>query len=900
MDTATPKIPLSRTRKKLFNFAEFSKNLADSSSPITCYREAVKSARVILDENFKQKKNIEGIIQDLAWFIDQLLCFAWEQYDWKDANDISLIAVGGYGRGELHPYSDIDIQILLTKNDKAKYKTNIEHFLTFLWDIDLEIGQSVRSIKENQQEAARDITVATALIESRTLFGNPELLDTVISQIDRKKVWKPEKFFKAKKEEQINRHRKQNDVEYALEPNLKEAPGGLRDIQTIGWISKRHFGASDFLDLVERNFLEENEYKDLIKGRDFLWKVRYGLHMINGRREDRLLFEHQRTLAEIFGYKDDKSSLAIEKLMKEYYRNVQTLRELNDVLLQLFDEEIIRSKERAKIKPINNRFQIRNNYIEVTNKRVFERTPFALIEIFVLLAQNKNNLGIRAKTIRLIRNSRHLIDNEYRRDIRNISMFMELLRSPYLMVGRLRQMKRYGILAAYLPEFGRIIGQMQHDLFHIYTVDDHTLQVMENMRRFRLPLAEENFPVAAALFHRLPKIELLYIAGLYHDIAKGRGGDHSVLGRKDAESFCRRHRLGKWDTDLVGWLVAHHLTMSSVAQREDIQDPEVVKKFALNVGDQTRLDYLYVLTVADINGTNSTLWNTWRASLLRSLYQLTKRALSQGLEETVGKAELIRENQLAAIELLESSGFSGKQARDVWNSPSEDYFLHEKPKDIAWQTVAIASHKSNVDPLILIKNNTENRNEGATQIFIYKQNSHFLFANIATALDRLNLNIQDARIYTTDSDFSMTSFMVLESNGQPIGKNPQRMEEINKTLNDYVSSSSAIKPAEKQRASRAHRQFTRSTETTLSNHQHTPHSVLEVLCPDRPGLLAKVAGIFVEMNITLHNAKITTLGENVEDVFFITDSDNHPIEDGHIGQLLQDEIKKHLDAEIAR
>ncbi len=893
------KSPVSRSRKKLFDKAAFLKDIEQSTSALRCYREAVQNARKILDERFIQKGNIEALIEDQTWFVDQILITAWQQFAWKDANDISLIAVGGYGRGELHPYSDIDIQILLAKNNKDKYKADIESFLTFLWDINLEIGQSVRSIKENQQEAARDITVATALIESRTLTGNTQLLDTVMSQIERKKVWKPKQFFEAKKEEQSIRHGKQNDIESALEPNIKEAPGGLRDIQTIGWISKRHFGASDFHDLVERKFLEQGEYRDLIKGRNFLWKIRYGLHMINGRREDKLLFEHQRKLAEIFGYKDDKKSLAIEKLMKQYYRVVLTLRELNDVLLQLFDEEIIRSKERSKIRSINNRFQVRNNYIEVKNNEVFERTPFALIEVFVLLAQDKSLEGIRASTIRLIRNSRYLIDNEFRKDIRNISMFMELLRSPHYMVGRLRQMKRYGILPAYLPEFGRIVGQMQYDLFHVYTVDDHTLQVMENMRRFRHPEAAEKFPIAAQLFHRLPKIELLYIAGLYHDVAKGRGGDHSVLGKRDAELFCRRHRLGKWDTALVGWLVEHHLLMSSIAQREDIQDPEVVNRFAKLVGDQTHLDYLYVLTVADIYGTNSTLWNTWRASLLSNLYQQTKRVISQEQGEVVGKSDLIKQNQNSAISILEESGFTGKQVKEIWNNPSEEYFLRETPEKIAWTTEAIANHTSNVEPLILIKNSAENRYEGASQVFIYTHNSDFLFANIVTALDRLNLNIQDARIYTTDSDYSMTSFMVLESNGEPIGKNPQRREEINKILKEYVSAQTARKANNNHRPSRIHRQFTRNTHTSLNNNSNIPYSILEVLCPDRPGLLAKVASIFVDMDIRLHNAKITTLGENVEDVFFITDSNNHPIDTDEIGQVLQEEIRKQLDAEIA-
>ncbi len=857
----------------------------------------MQSARDILDERFRSKAPIEEIILDQAWFTDQLLVYAWDLFDWNDAQDISLIAVGGYGRGELHPYSDIDIQILLEKDNKKKYQENIEMFLTFLWDINLEIGQSVRSIKENWQEAAKDITVATALIESRTLTGNPVLLETVKTLIDKKKIWKPKDFFEAKREEQIIRHSKQDDIESALEPNIKESPGGLRDIQNIGWISKRHFGASDFHDLVERKFLEPGEYKDLVMGRNFLWKLRYGLHMITGRREDKLLFEHQRKLAEVFGYTDDKKSLGIEKLMKRYYRVVQILRELNDVLLQLFDEEILRSKEKTKIKSINNRFQVRNNWIEVKNSKVFERTPVALIEIFVLLAQNEDIEGIRASTIRLIRNSRTLIDNEYRRDLRNISMFMELLRSPHLMVGRLRQMKRYGILSAYLPEFGRIVGQMQYDLFHVYTVDDHTLQVMENMRRFRHPEAADKFPVAAQLFHQLPKIELLYIAGLYHDIAKGRGGDHSELGKRDAELFCRRHRLGKWDTALVSWLVEQHLTMSSIAQREDIQDPNVVSEFARLVGDQTRLDYLYVLTVADINGTNPTLWNSWRASLLSNLYRFTKRELSKDLGETVGKKDLIKDHQKAALALLEEAGYEKKQVKQIWNNPDNDYFLRELPESIAWQTQAIGSHKSNTEPLIVIKSNIENRNEGATQVFIYTQNSDFLFANIVAAFDRLNLNIQDARIYKTDSDYSMTTFMVLETNGMPIGKNPQRLEEINQALKRYVSAEEAVKPSAKHQPSRKQRQFTRSTNTTLRNLDNQRYSVLEVLCPDRPGLLAKVAGIFVEMGIRLHNAKITTLGENVEDVFIISDQNNEAITDPAIQEKLQEAICKQLDAE---
>jgi [protein-PII] uridylyltransferase len=881
----------------VFDLKQFKRELKHTDSVIKCFRQAIKETRLRLDEKFKAKGNIEHIIAELTLFIDQLLSLAWQQYDWKNADDIALLAVGGYGRGELHPYSDIDIQILLARNNAKKYKTNIEKFLTFLWDINLEIAQSVRSINESKQEAAKDITIATALLESRVICGKSALHKKLMLEVSKKKTWEPKKFFSAKRQEQIARHAKYDDIDYALEPNLKVAPGGLRDIQTIGWISKHYFGASDFQELVERGFLQKNEYLDLIKGRNFLWSLRYGLHMLTRRKEDRLLFEHQRKLAEIFDFKDDKNSLGIEKLMKEYYRSVMTLRELNDVLLQLFDEEIIRSKEKAKILTLNARFQIRNDYLEAVHSRVFRQSSFALIEIFMLYAQDPKIKGIRAATIRMIRNGRQLIDNKFRNDIRNTSLFMELLRSPYKMVTRLRQMKRYGILGAYLPEFGRVIGQMQHDLFHIYTVDDHTLQVVENMRRLNHPEAAERFPLASRIVKTLPKVELLYIAGLYHDIAKGRGGDHSELGVKDAEAFCQRHYLGKWDTALVGWLVKNHLLMSSIAQRKDIQDPDVIKDFAQRVADQTRLDYLYTLTVADINATNPSLWNAWRAALLSQLYQSTKRALSLGMEQVVNKHSRIRDNQYQALEILEEKNMGKKQALAIWDKPSEDYFLRESPEDVARQTLAIAKHDTDI-PLILINNSTEHQFEGATQVFIYTQNTHFLFANVANAFDRLSLNIQDARIYQNASNKALLTFMILETDGTPIKKNSERMLEIKDMLEKYAV------PIEKSSVKKAHtsrqlRHFTHATETSFTNPDNLPYSVLEVLCPDRPGLLAKVGNIFVQKNIILHNAKITTLGENVEDVFFITDNKNQPITDLDKAKELEAEIKLTLDATLS-
>src|SRR5690606_914952 len=371
-------------------------------------------------------------------------------------------------------------------------------------------------------------------------------------------VWPAKAFYVAKRDEQLARHRKYYDIDYALEPNVKTSPGGLRDIQTIAWIAKRHYRATNLADLETLGFLTHSEYTQLIAGEKLLWKMRYGLHLLAGRREDRLLFDKQKELAKMFGYEDDDKSLAVEKLMQEYYRAVATLRALNDMILQHFDEAILRADEEETITRINTRFQIHNDYLEVTHPGVFKRFPFALLEVFVLMAQNPQIKGVRAATIRLIWEHRYLVDEKFRNDLRNVTLFMELLRSPHDFSAQLRRMSRYGILGRYLPEFGAITGQMQHDLFHIYPVDAHTLQVVENMRRFRLPNAAEKFPIAAHIVRRLPKIELLFIAGLYHDIAKGRGGDHSTLGMADATEFCQRHHLSAWDAKLVSWLIGNH------------------------------------------------------------------------------------------------------------------------------------------------------------------------------------------------------------------------------------------------------------------------------------------------------------------------------------------------------
>jgi len=872
-------------------------DLAAAGNKIPVFRHAIDYASGILDTRYRENKSITDIVTGRAWLIDQILRLAWAQQDWPDADDISLVAVGGYGRGELLPHSDIDILILTRKNRNSKYKEPISSFLTLLWDIGLEIGQSVRSIKQCKQEAINDITVATALMESRTLVGPTDLQEEMYALTTGKRVWPIKKFLSAKLDEQRARHRKYHDIDYALEPNVKTSPGGLRDIQTIAWVAKRHYNASSFKDLVALGFLKESEEAMLNKGQQFLWKLRYGLHLLEGRREDRLLFDKQRELAKIFGYEDDDKSLGVEKLMKQYYRVVANLRELNDLLLQHLDEAILRAGERERIVPLNNRFQIRNDYIEAISPQVFKRHPFALLEVFVLMGQNPQIAGMRAATIRLLRENRRLIDDEFRYDIRNITLFMELLRSPHEMTLQLRRMARYGILGRYLPEFGQITGQMQHDLFHIYTVDAHTLQVVENMRKFRLPDAEEEFPVAAHIFHNLPKIELLYIAGLYHDIAKGRGGDHSTLGMVDAENFCTRHRLSNWDTKLVMWLVSKHLYMSMTAQRKDISDPEVIYEFAKVMGDKLHLDYLYAMTVADIRATNPELWNTWRASLMKQLYLNTKRALRLGLEDPVDRDERIADKKQQALVKLLDRGLREEQIQKIWDTTADEYFLRESASNVVWHTEAIATF-TGTGPLVSIHEFTEKMVEGATQVFIYTTNSDFLFANSTAAFERLRLNVLGARIFTSANDYCMDTYTVLEASGKPVGNNPKRLAEIEKVLKEYLNSDmTAIAPS-RIRLSRKDKYFSHGIEINWLNSAGRGFSTVEINCPDQSGILASIGKVFAENEINIKDARLTTLGERVEDLFFVTDASGAPIEDEAAIQKISGELRTELEQRL--
>lgn len=864
-------------------------------SPIKAARELLKERYDADAEAFRQGADVRALVRSRANTVDTVLELIWNRYPFSSSPDIALVAVGGYGRGELHPHSDIDLLILTRNGMDPEWQEDLGAFVTLLWDLKLDIGHSVRSIEESKSAARGDVATLTNLLETRTIAGPDELRKELSEQAYSDNITTDRDYFIAKRKEQQQRHKKYSDTEYNLEPNVKSSPGALRDIQTIGWITKRHFGLQSIADLTRFSILTDEEHQVLVQGETLLWRLRYGLQLIANRNENRLLFDHQRALAQMLGYKDEGKRLDVELMMQSYYRAVLALAELADVILQFYDEAILGTGTEDNIQPINKRFQIRNSYIEAVNNQVFAYSPYAIMEIFVLMAQHPEIKGIRATTIRSLRSHRHLIDDAFRADLAVTSLFMELLKTPHGLDTTLSAMKKYNVLGRYLPEFGQIIGQMQHDLFHIYTVDAHTMRVVRNMVRMSGPEARDDYPLAARLIHGLPKRELLYIAGLYHDIAKGRGGDHSELGAVDAESFCERHHLGERDTQLVSWLVENHLLMSMTAQRKDISDPDIIRSFARAVPSQAHLDYLYILTVCDISATNPKLWNTWRASLLRQLYLEAKRALRQGTEIPVDRQEWVRATQSEARDILHAQNITDEQIDAIWDTVDEDYFLQDSTVDIAWQTAAIINHGDTPGPLVLIRDTHGGPTDGFSQIIIYMKDRATLFAATTAVLEQLNLNIVDARISSNDSPFTISSYVVLDEKGQPLGVDPARKERVRRRLIEELDDPEDYPDIIHRRTPRQLRHFAFPTEVLFSNDTINERTVIEVITPDRPGLLARIGQVLLDHRIRLSNAKIATLGERVEDVFFVTDEQGEPISDPSVCRALQQDLCKMLD-----
>lgn len=867
----------------LFDEQAFIAELKQSASVIPVFKDYLKKGLDTLKESFIQGKNSRELVSQQAGLVDHLLKHAWLNTITFDNS--CLVAVGGYGRGELCPSSDIDLMIVHKRRLAEEQKRQIEAFLTLLWDIGLEVGHSVRTIRDCVNESKQEVTVMTNIMESRLLCGNPGLYEDMRKATGPNKIWKTRKFFQAKLDEQQARHAKFNNSEYKLEPNVKEGPGGLRDIQIVGWVAKRHFGVDRLHHLVNHDFLTEDEYQILSNGREFLWRVRYALHLITERREDRLMFDYQAKVAALFGY-TEKNNIGIEQFMKLYYTTVFEVARLNEMLLQHFDEEIVQIRWREKIVKLNRRFQTRNDYIEVINDKVFLYQPMAVLELFLLIQQHSKIKGVRASTIRLLRNHLDLIDDKFRDDIRCKSLFMEIMQQPERITRELTRMHRYGVLGRYIPSFGRIHGLMQFDLFHIYTVAEHTLFVVRNLRLSHRKVTQENFALSYELIQKIPKPQLLYLAGLFHDIAKGRNGDHSELGAVDAYEFCIKHGLSEFDSKLVSWLVENHLVMSRTSQREDIEDPDVVNRFAQRVGSRERLNYLYLLTVADINGTNPELWNSWKDSLLQRLHNSTQRILRRGVEDPPDKLHRIREIKQSAKGLLRDKVITTTNIDEIWDKFSDDFFMRHSPDEIAWRTEKIAAHKHPDKPLVVARSLTE---RGGSEIFIYMPDQDNIFATSARTMKQLGLTILDARIITSNHGYTMDSYIVLETDGSYIGNNTHK-KEITDSLKKSLQTLDVISAKVSRIDNRNLKAFKRPTTITFTDDAPRGWTIMEVTTKDYPGLLASIGIGLQECGGRLHGAKIATYGEQAEDIFYITDRNNQLFSDQAQKELLTDSI----------
>ena len=855
--------------------------LAAAGWSATACRELLARSQQEQRESFERGASVERLVRERAAFIDRLLAGVWSARLTPDlASRLTLAAVGGYGRGELHPCSDVDIMVLTPDSLNDGERGEVGQLIAFLWDIGLAVGNSMRTVDECCAESLADVGVMTTLIEARWLAGSTALLPAMHAALGPDRVWPLRDFFAAKVREQQERHLRANDTGSNLEPNVKTGPGGLRDIQTIAWIARRQFGCQSLDELATHGFLAPAELRRLQLAQAFLWKVRFGLHVLAGRQEDRLLFDHQIRLAQAFGYEDGSYTLAVEQLMQRYYRTIMDVQLLNELLLQLFRETI--SGDEHPPRALTAQFQVRDGSLEASSADLFIRQPAALLELFLLLQQHPQLRGVRASTMRAVSRSLWVIDEEFRQNPRRHRLFLDILRAPRGVTHELRRMNNYGVLGRYIPAFGRVVGRMQYDLFHAYTVDAHTLFVVSNARRLAITAYDRELPLVSPVMQALAKQEIVYLAALFHDLAKGRGGDHSELGAVDAEAFCLEHGLSRYDARLVAWLVRNHLLLSLTAQKRDIGDPQVINEFARQVGDEANLDYLYVLTCADVRGTNPKLWNSWKASLFHDLYLKTRRALRRGLETPIDREELVRENQEGARALLQAENLPPAAVAGVWARLPEAYFLRYQPEEIAQHTRVLARPDAAGEiARVAVEAQT---GSGTTAILMYAPHERHSFARATAALDQLGLNIVDARITPVGDGYSLDTYHVLEEDGTMI-TDPERLAEIEYALRSALRRPAATPLAVSRRAPRQLRVFRTPTQIAISVDEHNARSVLELVAGDRPGLLSDVGKVLWEEHVDLAAAKIGTMGERAEDVFYVTDADRSPLDEAAGQQL---------------
>ncbi len=844
-------------------------------------RQALACADARLCRRFDQDDDIDRLLALRARAVDQLIRDAWQRCV-PDSAALSVHAVGGYGRGELFPRSDVDVLVLGEPEQQQRHQPALARLFALLWDAGLPVSHAVRSASQCTAAAA-DQTVLTALIESRPLVAGAGARAALAAAVAAERVWPARAFFLAKREELQTRHQRFGDTADNLEPDIKDGPGGLRDLQTLGWMALRAFGVRDLEALVGLGHVGGDEAAALRRERRELARLRYGLHLVANRPEERLRFDYQKTLAQRLGFSDDLQNLGVEKMMQRFYRSAAIVRRLSDRLLQRFEEQF---DGEAVLEPLDEGFSLRRGYLAADAPDWPRGSVLEVFALFASWAAHRDVRGLHSLTARALAEVLTALPSYTAATPLARERFMALLRGPRA-VETLNRMARLGVLGQWIPAFAKVSGRMQFDLFHVYTVDQHTLMVLRNLALFAAGRADERFSITHEVWPRLRKPELLLLAGLFHDIAKGRGGDHSELGAVDARAFCQAHLLSEADTELVAWLVEQHLRMSVTAQKQDISDPEVIHRFASLVGTRERLDHLYLLTCADIAGTSPKLWNAWKDRLLADLYFATRRALREGLEHPAPREERLREARESTRVLMRVQGHDDATIERQFAGMPDESFLRFRPEQLAWQASSLIEVALGQT---LVKARRAAPDNDALEVFVYSPDRDGLFAAIVMTLDRKGYGIHRARVLDAPNGAIFDTFEVLPTDGYA-ESDPARLAAA---LRDALAGDLQRLRPSRRAVPRQLRHFRFAPRVEFSESAGGRRTRLSLVAPDRPGLLADVAQVLRGQHLRVHDARIATFGERAEDQFQITDEHDQPLPDAS-RQALRDALVACLD-----
>ncbi len=833
--------------------------------------------------------DIMALLQQRSAFYDALLCRLWQQFGLNERHDLALIAVGGYGRKEMFPLSDLDILILCEKPLDQATLTELNRLFNLLWDGKFQLGSSIRTLEESLQIGKQELSVATNMLESRFIIGNIDLWQQLIEQLYQDDFWTSEQFFYAKKQEKEERYARYHNTSYNLEPDLKHSPGGLRDLHLLGWIMLRHYRIHTLEDLLEHGILFPEEYHELQQAQNVLFQMRFALHLQLKRYDNRLRFDRQLKLSEQLGY-EGEGNHAVETMMKTFFQATHSISQLSQLILNSFEQNTLQIlQKKSEKRPLDRNFSLQDNRLYCEDHTVFEQSPETILTLFHHLTQLPHT-NVSAMTLRHLR----LALQKQRQPLSEIpaarQCFLTIFQQPNMVKRAILPMHQLGVLTAYLPQWQAIQGLMQFDLFHIYTVDEHTIRVMLKLESFLEAETAERHPLCTTLFPTLEKRPLLYLAALCHDIAKGRQGDHSQLGAIDMYQFAKQHGFSEEECDYMAWLVAEHLSMSITAQRRDIHDPEVIREFAQIVKTPLKLKALTCLTVADICATNESLWNDWKRSLIRHLFELTEHQLTLGQEECIDYQQIAANHRKKALSKLvnQLSEHESRLLESFWQTCPDSYFVIHHPRQLIWHAQHYLTQQQ--FPMVLVSNQHA---RGATEIFIYCVDQPQLFARIAYTLSQKKVSVHDAQIITGENGRVLDSFIVTESDGTRLSAD--RCVLIQQALFNTVLQTSE-KPFNLVKQPVKHQSFKRKKTRVrfLSNSQPNT-TAFELFTLDREGLLAQVSHIFNQQQLNLINAKISTIGERVEDFFVVTTKENRGLSEEE-RERLKVQIQQELDS----